>query len=617
MSFLERLSIRGKIRFIVLAVSIAALAMIVILSSLNDWDSAKREAGENLSVFARVIADNLVAAVLFSDAESAGKVLSSLEMNPVIVRAVLYLPEGEVFAEYRREGIDDLPFLPMSSENGFVFKKGYLCITEPVVDGDNTLGRLFMVSDLNWLYLRLSWNSLFKFFILLLAVGLSYILSGLLHRIVTEPITRLTSVMRRITETGEYRELIQRESSDEVGALVDGFNKMIVAIRKREEMLQKEIEERRRVEEMLRERESAYRTLARNLPGIVYRVNLGKEAGMMFFNDQLEAITGFTEAELRRGEICMIDPLILPEDRKRVTQTVRSAIRRKVPFEVEYRLRHKNGEIRHLLERGRPVYDPDGSPMYIDGVILDITDKVKLQNDAIRASHLASLGELSAGVAHEINNPINGIINFGEMIMMDSEKGSALHDLGERIVREGERVSKIVKSLLSFARHQAGEMQETDIGNVLAEALNLYGAQIRKDGIILKVDIPEGLPLIRGNAQQLMQVFLNLLSNARYALNRKFTSPQAGKVIRVSASVENLGERKYLKVQFFDNGVGIPAERIERVIEPFYTTKPAGVGTGLGLSISHGIILEHEGRLEIESSEGEYTNITILFPVIV
>ncbi len=617
MSFLERLSIKGKIRFIVLAVSIAALTMIVLLSSLNDWDSAKREAGENLSVFAKVIADNLVAAVLFNDAESAGKVLSSLEMNPVIVRAVLYLPEGEVFAEYRREGIADLPFLPVSSENGFVFRKGYLCITEPVMDGDNTLGRLFMVSDLNWLYLRLSWNSLFKFFILLLAVGLSYILSGLLHRIVTEPITRLTSVMRRITETGEYREQIQRESSDEVGALVDGFNKMIVAIRKREEMLQKEIEERRRVEEMLRERESAYRTLARNLPGIVYRVNLGKEAGMIFFNDQLEAITGFTEAELRRGEVCMIDPLILPEDRDRVTQTVRSAIREKVPFEVEYRLRHKNGEIRHLLERGRPVYDLDGSPLYIDGVILDITEKVKLQNDAIRASHLASLGELSAGVAHEINNPINGIINFGEMIMMDSEKGSSLHDLGERIVREGERVSKIVRSLLSFARHQAGEMKETDIGNVLAEALNLYGAQIRKDGIILKVDIPEGLPLIRGNAQQLMQVFLNMLSNARYALNRKFTSPQAGKVIRVSASVENRGERRYLKVQFFDNGTGIPPERIERVIEPFYTTKPAGVGTGLGLSISHGIILEHEGRLEIESSEGEYTNITIRFPVIV
>ncbi len=338
---------------------------------------------------------------------------------------------------------------------------------------------------------------------------------------------------------------------------------------------------------------------------------------MIFFNDQLEATTGFTEAELKYGEVCMIDPLILPEDRNRVTATVKDAIRKRVPFEVEYRLRHKNGEIRHLLERGRPVYGLDGSPMYIDGVVLDITDKVKLQNDAIRASHLASLGELSAGVAHEINNPINGIINFGEMIMLDSEAGSPLHDLGERIVREGERVSKIVKGLLSFARHEGGEMQETDIGDVLAEAFNLYGAQMRKDGIILKVDIPEEIPLIKGNPRQLMQVFLNLLSNARYALNRKFTSPQAGKVIRVSSSVEKRGREDVLKVQFYDNGVGIPAESIERVIEPFYTTKPAGVGTGLGLSISHGIILEHDGNLEIESSEGEYTKITILFPVIV
>jgi signal transduction histidine kinase len=249
------------------------------------------------------------------------------------------------------------------------------------------------------------------------------------------------------------------------------------------------------------------------------------------------------------------------------------------------------------------------------GMLLeDITEKATLQKEAMRASHLASLGELAAGVAHEINNPVNGVINYAQIILDESLKKNEDIELPTRIIKEGRRIASIVSSLLTFARERTGERVPVKVCDILTDALDLTGAQLRRDGIILKVDLPETLPQISAHPQQIQQVFLNLINNSRYALNQKRPAATENKVIEITGRPVILEDHPFVEISVVDAGIGIPPNVLDKVITPFFSTKPKGVGTGLGLSVSHGIVTDHGGRLIIHSREGEYTRVEILLP---
>lgn len=270
---------------------------------------------------------------------------------------------------------------------------------------------------------------------------------------------------------------------------------------------------------------------------------------------------------------------------------------------------------RYYNIRAFPVRDEGGSVNNVIVVTSDITEKISLQTEAIRAGHLASLGELAAGVAHEINNPINGIINYAQMLVDSIESGSRDNEIAARIIGEGERIANIVKSLLSFARDRKEDKHMVNINDILSDSLALTEAQIRKDGISLTVDLPADLPEIIAHPQQIQQVFLNVINNARYALTLKYPEFHQDKRLSIFGAKILADQREYVRVTFYDNGTGIPADIIDKVMNPFFTTKPSGKGTGLGLSISHGIITDHEGIIRIQSLENEFTNIIIDLPV--
>lgn len=235
---------------------------------------------------------------------------------------------------------------------------------------------------------------------------------------------------------------------------------------------------------------------------------------------------------------------------------------------------------------------------------------IALQKDALQARHLAALGELAAGVAHEINNPINGIINCAELLADESQSGGE-PDLAQRIMREGERIAVIVRNLLSLARPDDGEKLPVRLADVVAETLSLFTAQLAREGIALAVAVPAALPPVNADPHQLQQVFLNILGNARHALLHKQPADPAGKRLEIRGEC---GDEGLVRLTFFDNGTGIPAAIMEQLLIPFFTTKPPGQGTGLGLSISHSIVTEHGGRMLIESREGEYTAVVVELP---
>ncbi len=238
-----------------------------------------------------------------------------------------------------------------------------------------------------------------------------------------------------------------------------------------------------------------------------------------------------------------------------------------------------------------------------------------LQAETMRASHLASIGELAAGVAHEINNPANSVINLAQVLVNESASPSLAHDVANRILREGDRIASIVGSLLAFARDRKVRKNPVDIADIIDETLSLTKAQVRKDGITLKVDVPDGLPLINGHMQQIQQVFLNIITNARHALNEKYPDGDENKLLTIKAKVIRNDGCPWIRTTFTDHGVGIRDEIMEHVMDPFFTTKPAGIGTGLGLSIAHGIIVDHGGKLRIESDPGAFTRMIIELPV--
>jgi PAS domain S-box-containing protein len=245
----------------------------------------------------------------------------------------------------------------------------------------------------------------------------------------------------------------------------------------------------------------------------------------------------------------------------------------------------------------------------------DVTDEKIMHAEAMRAAQLASVGKLAAGVAHEINNPVNGIINYAQIIRDEVGKNGVPGEISGKIIREGERVAAIVSNLLSFARQQDDEFHMVYFKDVLQDAIDLIQHQMTKNCIALEIRLPDELPPVSGHHQQLQQVFLNLFINARFALNQRFSGKDPRKKIIISGTVIEAGGREHVQITFKDLGTGIAPELMPKIFEPFFSSKTDGEGTGLGLSICKDIISRHDGFLHVESEPGNCTTVIIGLPV--
>ncbi len=261
-----------------------------------------------------------------------------------------------------------------------------------------------------------------------------------------------------------------------------------------------------------------------------------------------------------------------------------------------------------------PLVDPHGNIRSIMLQATNLTREESSKFESMRTAQLAAIGELAAGVAHEVNNPINGIINFAQLLLDDAEKETQQAELLQRIVLEGERIAAIIDSLLSFARENENELSEVDFRQVIEACLSLVDHQLQKEGISVEKDLAEIPCLVIGNFMQLQQVIFNTIHNSRYALNERYKGQSADKkmIIRCRPILSD-GVRK-IGVVVRDFGTGIPQGILDKVFDPFFTSKPKGKGTGLGLSISFGIVQNHGGSLSVDSVLNNYTDMIIEIP---
>jgi len=235
------------------------------------------------------------------------------------------------------------------------------------------------------------------------------------------------------------------------------------------------------------------------------------------------------------------------------------------------------------------------------------------QAQLVQAGRLSAVGQLVSGVAHELNNPLSVVIGYGQLLLSRGVPEEARRPI-ELIVAQGGRMAKIVQSLLLFSRQRKPGRRAVEVGDVVRQILNLRETQLALASIQVETELAADLPPVEGDAQQLQQLFLNLILNAEQAiLGSGAGGLRTGDRIRVTTSVRRAGDATWVIAQVADNGPGIPATALPRVFEPFFTTKKVGEGAGLGLSVSHGIVEQHGGRLSVESEPGR-TVFTVELP---
>lgn len=237
----------------------------------------------------------------------------------------------------------------------------------------------------------------------------------------------------------------------------------------------------------------------------------------------------------------------------------------------------------------------------------------------VQSEKLAAIGELIAGVAHELNNPLTTIIGYSEILRSLSQDEESINDLN-RIVTQGHRAAAIVRKLLDFARQHKSERKPVDINSLVHQTLDLVKYDFHNQNLTIETDFSPDSPWVLADPSQFQQVLINLFNNARQAMaNTKKSGRLRISTRLVPASIDNkqpVQQQAAVRLAIQDNGSGIPAEHLSRIFDPFFTTKEPGKGTGLGLSVCHGIVSEHDGVIWAESEPGRRTTFFVELPVI-
>lgn len=252
-----------------------------------------------------------------------------------------------------------------------------------------------------------------------------------------------------------------------------------------------------------------------------------------------------------------------------------------------------------------PIFD--GANRVIQAIVFeqDVTEKRRLEANLIRSEKLAAVGQLAAGIAHEINNPLTAILANAQMLQREIPEDDDRQELVDLISRAGSRASQVVRNLLDLARKEKFEFQPTDVNDTIRKSIELLQFEIAKRSVDLVFEPAEDLPMIRASQDHLEGVWINLLTNAMDALRNGQSS--------IQVSTRQVGSEVHVIVS--DSGEGISPEALSRIFEPFFTTKSPGEGTGLGLSVVHRIIKQHGGMIHVDSEVNRGTQFTVALPI--
>jgi PAS domain S-box-containing protein len=404
-------------------------------------------------------------------------------------------------------------------------------------------------------------------------------------------------------------------------------NRDITGRKRAESQREAALSQREAALEALRRRERDFSTLVENAADMIVRFDANLRH--VYCNPAVERQLGIpVQTFLGKTSLEVSGQR---EQAQFIDRSLRKALETGQELQVEQSYPTPSG-VKHFQTRIVPEFDPDGHIESLLAITRDITGRVQAESQReaalsqreaalealrrsmeqltatqaqlIQAAKLAAVGELAAGVAHELNNPLTSILGFAELLLNSLlPDGSFRHDL-EIIAKQARRARDIVRNLLDFARQTRPQRLPADVNSLLCQTLDLVRQHLENNGVVIEEDYAPDLGLLTLDAGQMKQVFLNLITNASHAM------PEGGKL---TLRTNRLGDEVVIAIS--DTGEGMPLEVREHIFEPFFTTKPTGEGTGLGLSISLGIVQEHGGRIAVESQVGQGSTFTVWLPI--
>jgi PAS domain S-box-containing protein len=354
--------------------------------------------------------------------------------------------------------------------------------------------------------------------------------------------------------------------------------------------------------------EQKFRDLANLIPLIVFEID--NNGSFVFTNSPTSSITGYSSIELKHKKIFQ---LLSKADRTNLMSIMNK--KRLVNNEDDnyYTAIRKDGSEFPVILKMTSIAT-DGVIAGWRGILVDLTERernearrLELEQKAVVSSHMASIGELASGIAHEVNNPLASIVLYSQLLMEENLPNNIKRDVMS-IYESAVRATNIIRRLLTFARQQLQKRIPVNINDIVEVTLELRKYALETSNIKVKTILDPDLPLIMADAVQLQEVFLNIILNAETEM----------KLYRGKGNLEIKTEKSNGKiiVSFTDDGPGISKENLSKIFNPFFTTRQVGEGTGLGLSICHGIIIEHDGKIYAESKRGKGATFYIELPII-
>ncbi|MBT3386426.1 MAG: PAS domain S-box protein [Desulfobacula sp.] len=394
-----------------------------------------------------------------------------------------------------------------------------------------------------------------------------------------------------------------------------------------------DITERKQMEALLKESEEKFRLMTeQNLLGVI----ILQDGFVQYVNQAAAILTEYSVQEALNWELNGFARLFHPDDLKFVMQQAQKKQEgaKDVVTHYSYRIITKSGKVKWLDQYSKTiVFEGENADLI---TIVDITERKDTEEALQKAYHdlknvqaqlvqtgkLAAIGELAAGVAHELNQPLTVIRIIAQRLLKRFGKNSGgidkmKDDLGS-IEKNTTRMMKIINHLRAFSRQTTTEFKPIDVNKVIQDCFQMIGEQLRLRNIEVIQEFSDDLPKVLGDANQLEQVFLNLLGNSRDALESKFEAKGGGAKLqkKIVITTHVSGDLKdKVEIFFKDTGTGIVQEALHKSFDPFYTTKEVGKGTGLGLSISYGIIQNHKGEIDVAKTGPEGTTFRIRLPV--
>jgi PAS domain S-box-containing protein len=434
-------------------------------------------------------------------------------------------------------------------------------------------------------------------FVFLVAIGLAAVVSWM----VTQPVRNLIKATHKIRD-GELGQRVAATTKDEIGDLVESFNQMSEELLKQHKVLEDRNRRIRTTQEQAAwERDKLRAIIDSMVEGVIF---VDTKDRITLCNESVGRIWGANASELQGKSVQECPSAELRSSLKGILKRSKQ----KPGFIAEHTLDLRGG---HCLASYSTVHGEDGRYLGLVFLSMDMSERVSLEQEQKRLREqlfqhekMVLIGQIAAGVAHELNTPLATILLRAQLIEQQATKDADLSDLK---VLEGEamRCRRIIESLLGFSRRSEGMISRTELNSLIQESLSLVENDLTLKGIKIETDYASNGTAVCVDSNQIQQVLLNLVANAVDAM-------PGGGYLRISTRL--LPDKTSVAIQVADSGDGIKEDVLNQVFEPFFTTKEQGKGTGLGLAICQRIVEEYEGEIKIQSQPGQGTTVSVLLP---